>query len=144
MTQKSKVDISDAEWEVMRIIWTLNETGTNEVIKQLQAKRQWSESTIKTLMRRLVQKGFLKVKRGGRKFIYCPTISENEMMVNETQDLMTHMCNMHKGKMLIDILKDVPLSQADILTMQKELSEKLKTAPKQVECNCLALGVKDC
>lgn len=144
MTQKSKVDISEAEWEVMRIIWALNEAYTNEVIKQLQAKKDWSESTIKTLIRRLVQKGFLKIKRIGRKFIYYPTISENEMMVNETQDLMLHMCDMHKGKVLINILKDVPLSQADILTMQQELNQKLKTAPKKVKCNCLALGIKDC
>ena len=54
---KEAGNISDAEWEVMRIIWTLETASSSEVIKELQAKKDWSESTIKTLMGRLVQKG---------------------------------------------------------------------------------------
>lgn len=137
-------DISTAEWEVMRIIWTLGKAHTSQIIRQLQAKKNWSESTIKTLVRRLVRKGYLRIDKEGRKFIYCPTISENEMMVSQTEKMMAHMCDMHKGRMLIDILKKVPLSQADIEVMQRELKQKIKTAPKTVKCNCLASGVKDC
>lgn len=143
-TKQNQNDISEAEWEVMRIIWTLGKAHTSEIIRQLQAKKKWSESTIKTLVRRLVQKGYLKIDKEGRKFIYRPTISENQMMVNQTEEMMAHMCNMYKGKMLIDILKEVPLSQTDIQTMQQELQQKIKTAPKAVKCNCLAVGVKDC
>ena len=40
--------ISDAEWDVMRIVWTLGTVYTNQVVSQLQAKKDWSESTIKT------------------------------------------------------------------------------------------------
>lgn len=55
---KEAGNISDAEWEVMRIIWTLETASSSEVIKELQAKKDWSESTIKTLMGRLVQKAY--------------------------------------------------------------------------------------
>lgn len=136
--------ITASEWEVMRIIWTLGHTHAGEVIRQLQVKRQWTESTTKTLLRRLVSKGYLSIKEDGRRFIYYPTVSENQMMACETKNLMQHMCNMHKGQMLLDIIKDVPLSQTDIAKMQKELKEKAKTAPERVKCNCLAKGVKDC
>ena len=47
--------ISDAEWDVMRIVWTLGTVYTNQVVSQLQAKKDWSESTSKTLMRRVVK-----------------------------------------------------------------------------------------
>lgn len=142
--KESNSRITVSEWEVMRIIWTLGHTHAGEVIRQLQVKQQWTESTIKTLLRRLVNKGYLRVKRDGRRFVYYPTVSENQMMASETKNLMRHMCDMHKGQMLLDIIKDVPLSQKDIAKMQIELKEKAKTAPEKVKCNCLAKGIKDC
>ena len=75
-----KMNISDAEWEVMRIIWTLDEVKSSEIIDQLSEKMSWTESTIKTLIRRLVDKGLVKIKKEGRAYIYSATVSENEMM----------------------------------------------------------------
>ena len=49
-------EISDAEWEVMRIVWTLEQAYTSDIIAALKEKKDWSESTIKTLIRRLVNK----------------------------------------------------------------------------------------
>lgn len=60
-----KMNISDAEWEVMRIIWTLDEVKSSEIIDQLSEKMSWTESTIKTLIRRLVDKGLVKIKKKG-------------------------------------------------------------------------------
>ncbi|MBT9003455.1 BlaI/MecI/CopY family transcriptional regulator, partial [Lactobacillus delbrueckii subsp. bulgaricus] len=57
--QENKSTISDSEWEVMRIIWTLEPVSSTKIIQELQAKKDWSESTIKTLLRRLVKKDLL-------------------------------------------------------------------------------------
>ncbi|WEV71422.1 CopY/TcrY family copper transport repressor [Lactobacillus sp. ESL0785] len=145
MAEKSKGhNISEAEWEVMRIVWTLGKIHTGEVIKQLQAKKNWSESTIKTLMGRLVKKGLLTTHKDGRRFVYTATVTENQMMVQVTTEMMSHMCDMHKGQMLIEILKGMPLSKKDIATIEQELTEKAKTAPTMVDCNCLAAEQHDC
>ncbi|WEV39176.1 CopY/TcrY family copper transport repressor [Lactobacillus sp. ESL0680] len=145
MTEKIKEhNISEAEWEVMRIVWTLGASHTGDIIKQLQAKKNWSESTIKTLMGRLVKKGLLKTRKDGRRFVYNATVTENQMMVQVTTEMMSHMCDMHKGQMLIEILKGMPLSKADIATIEQELNEKAATAPDMVDCNCLAAGAHDC
>ncbi|KRL81826.1 hypothetical protein FC36_GL001421 [Ligilactobacillus equi DSM 15833 = JCM 10991] len=49
-------NISSAEWEVMRVIWTLNSASSRQIIDQLQTKMNWSPSTVKTLLRRLTEK----------------------------------------------------------------------------------------
>lgn len=74
----SDINISPAEWEVMRIVWTLGSAGSTEIIHILQQQKQWSESTIKTLLRRQVQKGLLTTTRQGRRFIYTATIAEKD------------------------------------------------------------------
>lgn len=48
--------ISDAEWEVMRVVWANGDMKSSEIIAILHAKYHWSDSTVKTLIGRLVKK----------------------------------------------------------------------------------------
>lgn len=50
--------MTPSEWEVMRIIWTKRSVSSLDVIEVMQRKRDWSESTIKTLLGRLTKKIF--------------------------------------------------------------------------------------
>ena len=129
--------ITDAEWEVMRIIWTLGKAHSNKVITELQAECDWTESTIKTLLRRLVKKGLLRTEPDGRRFIYIPTVSQTAMMSQMARQFLDKLCDMHKGEVLIQLLKEAPLSKGDIKAMQQELKLKEKDAPDMVPCNCL-------
>ena len=119
LKNKTQDNVSEAEWEVMRIVWTLGEVHTGEIIEQLQIKKDWSESTIKTLTRRLVKKGLLRTRKEGRRFLYSATVSQSQMMIKVTTEMMNHMCDMHKGQLLIAIMKDVPLSKSDICNFGK-------------------------
>lgn len=145
MIEKSKENnISEAEWEVMRIVWTLGKIHAGDIIEQLQAKKNWSESTIKTLMGRLVKKGLLQTSKDGRRFVYTAAVSQIEMMIQVTKEMLNRMCDMHKGQVLIEIVKDMPLSKSDISTIEQELAYKKKHAPEKIDCDCLASGEHDC
>ena len=63
-------DMSTAEWELMRVIWTMHEAGSSDIIRVIQVR--WTESTVETLLRRLVKKEVLTTRKVGRKFIYQP------------------------------------------------------------------------
>ncbi len=138
MTEKvMKMNISDAEWEVMRIIWTLDEVKSSEIINQLSERMSWTESTIKTLIRRLVNKGLVKTRKKGRAYIYSAMVSENEMMYQVAKDMFAHMCDMHKGSLLIRLIKEIPLSKSAINEIQAELNQMEQLAPESVPCDCL-------
>lgn len=108
MSEKNLSSISDSEWEVMRIVWTLGETNTKQILNELQAKKDWTDSTIKTLIRRLVQKGWLNAKQDGRRYIYTATVNQTDMMYNEAKTLLNRMCDMHKGEVILKLLEDSP------------------------------------
>ena len=144
MSEKNLSSISDSEWEVMRIVWTLGETNTKQILNELQAKKDWTDSTIKTLIRRLVQKGWLNAKQDRCRYIYTATVNQTEMMYNEAKTLLNRMCDMHKGEVILKLLEDFPVSKGDLMKMKKEISQKEKTAPKMVSCNCLKTGSTIC
>lgn len=130
--------ISDAEWQVMRVVWTLGQANSSQIIEQLAAKCTWSSSTVKTLLRRLEKKGFLLVDRQGHRFVYRAAKAEGEAMHESLTAEFAAMCDMHKGEMLLRLLDDLPLSKSDLEAIAKKAAEKAKTAPEKVDCNCLS------
>lgn len=130
-------EITSSEWEIMRVIWTKGPTDTNDIIAILQQKRDWTESTIKTLLRRLVNKNILTTTKAGRQFTYHANLDEADAMTETVDDVFGRLCNMNKGTAIVDLIQSSELSQADVQKMQALLAEKIKTAPEKVACNCL-------
>ena len=145
-SKTSAAEITPAEWELMRVVWTLDHASSRTIIDVLQRKRDWSESTIKTLLNRLTAKGFLATEREGntRRFIYRATIAEASAMDEAAGDLFNHMCAMKKGQAIIDVLERQEMNRADIEKAIEALQTKLVSAPEMVQCDCLPGGVAEC
>ena len=62
--------ISEAEFEVMKIVWKYAPINTNEITERLRLATTWSPKTIHTLIKRLVTKGALSYEKQGRIFVY--------------------------------------------------------------------------
>jgi len=63
-------DLSTAEWAVMKVLWEGGPMATGEIYKRLARQRQWAYSTVRTLVGRLVAKGWLRNRRVGNSFLY--------------------------------------------------------------------------
>ncbi|KRM12386.1 CopY/TcrY family copper transport repressor [Paucilactobacillus suebicus] len=142
-TQTKIDDITPAEWELMRIVWTKGSVYSRELISLMQQKRDWSDSTIKTLLRRLVQKGLLNTEKEDRKFKYTAAVEEIKAMDVTARQLFDHLCAMKRGQTLVNLIDHLELSQSDIESLQAVLTEKKKTAPETVKCDCLPEGMDE-
>lgn len=138
-----QITISEAEWEIMRVVWANLAVTSREVIDILEEKMDWKESTIKTLLGRLVEKKALETNREGRKFIYTANISEKDTMKNYSEDILSRVCNKQDGKIVRNIVEEATLSQTDIAELIELLHEKAKTSPEEVACECM-VGQCDC
>lgn len=61
---------TEAEWRVLRIVWEHGPCAARDVVRRAGADQGWSTSTVKTLLRRLVEKGHLDAERVGNSFRY--------------------------------------------------------------------------
>ena len=83
--------ISDAELEIMKVVWAKNKEPSlfAELTDELAAKgRPWQKNTLITLLNRLVNKGFLKAKKIGRRNEYTPLVSEAEYQTAQTKHVL--------------------------------------------------------
>ncbi|WP_247928902.1 CopY/TcrY family copper transport repressor [Streptococcus mitis] len=128
--------ITYAEWEVMRVVWANDRVTSKKVISVLQEKMDWTQSTIKTILGRLVGKGVLNTEKEGRKFIYTANIEEKEAVRNYAEDIFNRICNKKVGNVIGSIIKDHVLSFDDIDRLEKILEMKKSLAVEEVDCNC--------
>lgn len=118
--------ISEAEWEVMKIVWTDSPRTSNQIIEALEDTKDWKPKTIKTLISRLVSKNALGFKEEGRKYLYFPIVNENECIRAENQTFLSKVYNGAIKNMLVSFIKESDLSKEDIDDLRRILDERNK------------------
>ena len=106
--------ISEAEYEVMRIVWQNAPVSTNEIGERLEKTTSWNPKTIQTLIKRLVTKRALTYEKEGRMFVYTPLVAENEYVSQESSSFLKKYYNGNISAMLSAFLDNDKLSASDI------------------------------
>lgn len=136
MNATQTLAITDAEWEVMRVVWAHSEVTSKEVTQILNQKTEWKNTTVKTLLSRLVEKKMLTTKPSGNKFIYYALVEERKSIQVLSEELLNRVCSKKVGSVIEEIISDSVLSFSDIEQIEKVLLEKKKVAVDSVPCNC--------
>ena len=97
---KSLPQISEAEFEVMKIVWKYAPISTNEITERLVKTTTWNPKTIQTLIKRLVTKGALAYEKQSRVFVYTPLVDENEYIGQESRSFLNRFYNGNITSML--------------------------------------------
>lgn len=118
--------ISEAEFEVMKIVWKYAPISTNEITEKLVKTSSWSPKTIQTLIKRLVTKGVLTYEKQSRVFVYTPTVTENEYIDKESNSFLNRCFDGDITAMVSAYLDNDRLSEAELDTLRTLLSQKKK------------------
>lgn len=118
--------ISEAEFEVMKIVWKYAPINTNEITDQLVQTTTWSPKTIQTLIKRLVNKGALSYEKQGRIFVYTPLIKKNEYIGQESNSFLKRFYNGDITAMLSAYIENDRLSEKEIEDLRSLLSRRSK------------------
>ena len=122
---KSLPQISEAEFEVMKVVWQHAPISTNEITDHLVKTTAWSPKTIQTLIKRLVTKGALTYEKQSRVFVYTPLVGEEEY------SFLKRFYDGNLSAMLSAYLDQDRLSENEIDTLRSLLSKKPKKDSKK-------------
>ena len=113
--------ISEAEWEVMKVLWETSPLTANEIVEILTRKTSWHRETIRTLINRLVQKGAVAFKKEGRQHQYYPCAGEAECIHAETQSFLRRVRASAIEPMLAAFVEEHHLSLEQITRLKQIL-----------------------
>ena len=116
--------ITDAEWDVMDVVWDDHPIAAQDVAKKLERARGWTETTVKTLLSRLVQKGALEFERAGKRFLYEPAITRQQAITRESRTFLDRVFRGEASPLLSHFVKHGKLSAQEIADLRKLLDER--------------------
>ena len=123
---KALPQISEAEFEVMKVIWKHAPISTNEITDRLTQTTKWSPKTIQTLIKRLVTKGAIYYEKQRRVFVYTPLIEEREYIGQESHSFLERYYNGDITAMLSAYIEDDKLSESEIDALRSLLLKGTK------------------
>ena len=118
--------ISEAEYEVMKIVWKHAPINTNEITEKLLQSTNWSPKTIQTLIKRLVTKGALTYEKQSRVFVYTPLVKESEYICQESNSFLNRYYDGDITAMLSAYIENDKLTEPEIETLRSLLSKRSK------------------
>ena len=123
---KPTIRISDAEWEVMNVVWKRTPVPAAAVAEALQKRKQWSLATVRTLLRRLVNKRALDQQPEGKRFLYLPRVSIDECIRQESESFLDRVLGLTPPATVLQLVEKAELSKTDIQELRRILKEKEK------------------
>jgi BlaI family penicillinase repressor len=121
---KPSIHITEAEWEVMVVVWEEAPVAARRIMEALSDKKRWTLTTVRTLLRRLVNKGALSQKPAGKRYLYTPRITMIECVQRECEVFLDRTRGRIPAKTILEWIKKADLSKQDIYELRRMIREK--------------------
>lgn len=124
---KSK-NITDAEWLIMRVLWDMGSATASEVVAAVRHERDVSPQTVKTLIRRLIDKqavGYAIDPGDSRVYHYRPLIRKDEAVKEKSEMFAAQVYQSNVGDLLAHFVENGKLSEDELVRLQRMVAKKL-------------------
>jgi BlaI family penicillinase repressor len=121
--------ISDAEARVMEVLWDRSPQAAAEVIEALTGETGWNHRTIRTLLRRLMDKGAVSYVEDGRAYLYAPILPREEYVRSESRSFLARVFGGNPLSAMAHFVEDEHLTPEELKRLQSLVEEKREELP---------------
>lgn len=115
-------DLGDLEREVMQLVWGFGPTTAEEVRERL--PRKLKESTVRTVLKRLEEKGYVSHSVEGRTYRYAAAMARHRVAAKAVKRIVDWFCNGSVEEVLVGMVDNQMLDQKQL----KKLADKIADA----------------
>ena len=123
MKAKRSVSISEAESIVMQVFWARGALPTEDVVAVLESQGRWQESTVKTLLTRLLKKGALRARKDNRRYVYSPVLTREDWLSSESHGFLDRLFDGRVATLVSYFSQQKKLSKKDIEDLKRLIKE---------------------
>ena len=115
--------LSDAQFEIMNVVWQIGECTVTEVLQKLQERRPVARNTIQTMMSRLEEKGWLTHTDKAGTFVYSASVPREAVQQDVLKQVMQSVFDGSAAGMLMALLQDGSLTRAEANRIRQLIKE---------------------
>ena len=107
--------LSDAEFEIMKVLWKRDEAMTsNEILADVKNKLDWKLAGLMTALARMVNKGYVYCDRSTRTNYYSALISEEEYKINESENFLERLYEKSATNLIASLYQGNKFSEEEL------------------------------
>ena len=111
--------ISDSELQLMQPLWEESPLGASDIAKRLPPALGWSQTTIKTILSRLVTKGALAAEPEGRRFLYRPLIAREQVAAGQAGGLIDRLFGGRVSPLVAQLAEQREIDPEDLAELER-------------------------
>lgn len=118
--------ISESELVLMKVIWKNGGTALySYIMEELEKdKNEWKKNTVLTLLSRLIEKGFLKTKKIGRRNEYVAVVTQREYQTMQTHSFLDRVYGGNVKNLVSALLQQEILSADELREIERFWAKK--------------------
>ena len=113
MARKTSPALTDAESEVMAVLWRLRRASVGDVVTSMNQTRAVTYSTVQTILRILETKGYVTHAKVARAFVYEPVVDERQARRRALRHLVKRLFEGSPSLLVLNVLEDEELAPAE-------------------------------
>jgi len=114
MTMRKPGPLTDAELEIMHVVWELGSATVRQVHEVLSARRPVAYTTVMTMLGLLAKKGHLEREESGRAFVYAPAYPKGRVVSRMLDDFVARVFRGSARPLVLALLKDRKISRREL------------------------------
>jgi BlaI family transcriptional regulator, penicillinase repressor len=119
MARKPSPALTDAEAQVMAVLWRLQRASVGEVVSAMSETRHVTYSTVQTILRILETKGYVTHDKVARAFVYEPVVDERQARRRALRHLVSRLFEGSPSLLVLNILEDEDIEPAEREQLKK-------------------------
>jgi BlaI family transcriptional regulator, penicillinase repressor len=120
-------NISDAEWDVIKVIWDAGDALTaGQIVAALEGQKHWRPRTIKTLLARLVKKGAVRCEIDQKRYVYRAALTRQQAARREARSFLSRVFDGALVPAVVTFLKESDLSPDDVQQLKQILDREAR------------------
>lgn len=123
MARKTSGTLTEAELEIMEVLWRQESATVASLLPELPAGKNWAYNTLLTFLRILERKGFVRHTKTGRAFIYHPLLKPGEARRTALRDLMHRFFQGSPELLVQNMLADASLKPEELAKIRSLIEE---------------------
>ena len=119
MADTSRPEASDAEREVLRVLWGQGPGTVREVQQRLdKSGTTWQRSTVLTLLQRLEKKGHVTSDQSSATFVFHPAVTCEDLVHERMQDLAEEFSDGRPASLLLAFAERTKFTKAELTELR--------------------------
>lgn len=116
--------LSDAELDVMLAVWQNRPPVLRSDLEEQLKSHNWADTTVLTLLSKLVEKGYLSLERQGRRNLYTPLVSERDYCRWANRSFLGKMYQSSLRRMVASLVESSDLTDRDLQELEEFITEQ--------------------